>query len=183
MQELPPFFDISLLVCGSLHFFLDTIGLRLWLRCTVDELEDEWPSCDDTSTSRKTAEQSGAGEVGRHNDTYKSLPTMFSSTELLPLDCDPTTAIWGKSMGFWTYRAYSQIVPGRVSGRNVMGPYADCCEDILKLVDESDESWIVDIDTAVQRVSCCFYVRWFQGLVRIWRRRHGWLSLRCCIWR
>ena len=31
---------------------------------------------------------------------YKSLPTMFSSTELFPLDCDPTTAICGKSMGF-----------------------------------------------------------------------------------
>jgi hypothetical protein len=28
---------------------------------------------------------------------------MFSSTELFPLDCDPTTAIWGKSMGFWTW--------------------------------------------------------------------------------
>ncbi len=33
---------------------------------------------------------------------YKSLPTMFSSTELFPLDCDPTTAIWGRSIGFWT---------------------------------------------------------------------------------
>lgn len=32
--------------------------------------------------------------------TYKSLPTMFSNTELLPLDCDPTTAICGKSIGF-----------------------------------------------------------------------------------
>jgi len=31
---------------------------------------------------------------------YKSLPTMFSNTELFPLDCDPTTAICGKSMGF-----------------------------------------------------------------------------------
>jgi hypothetical protein len=35
--------------------------------------------------------------------THKSLPTMFSSTELFPLDCDPTTAICGKSMGFWTW--------------------------------------------------------------------------------
>ncbi len=34
--------------------------------------------------------------------SYKSLPTMFSSTELFPLDCDPTTAIWGRSIGFWT---------------------------------------------------------------------------------
>ena len=25
--------------------------------------------------------------------TYKSLPTMFSKTELFPLDCEPTTAI------------------------------------------------------------------------------------------
>ena len=32
--------------------------------------------------------------------TYKSRPTMFSKTELLPLDCEPTTAIWGRSMGF-----------------------------------------------------------------------------------
>ena len=38
--------------------------------------------------------------------THKSRPTMFSSTELFPLDCDPTTAIWGKSMGFWTWDRY-----------------------------------------------------------------------------
>ena len=25
--------------------------------------------------------------------TYKSLPTIFSKTELFPLDCEPTTAI------------------------------------------------------------------------------------------
>ncbi len=34
--------------------------------------------------------------------TYKSLPTMFSRTELFPLDCEPTTAICGRSMGFCT---------------------------------------------------------------------------------
>lgn len=27
------------------------------------------------------------------DETYKSLPTIFSSTELFPLDCEPTTAI------------------------------------------------------------------------------------------
>lgn len=32
----------------------------------------------------------------------KSRPTMFSSTDDLPLDCEPTTTIWGRSMGFWT---------------------------------------------------------------------------------
>lgn len=37
--------------------------------------------------------------------TYKSRPTIFSKTELFPLDCDPTTAIWGKSMGFCTCAA------------------------------------------------------------------------------
>ena len=30
----------------------------------------------------------------------KSLPKIFSKTELFPLDCPPTTAIWGKSIGF-----------------------------------------------------------------------------------
>lgn len=34
--------------------------------------------------------------------THKSRPTIFSSTELFPLDCEPTTAICGRSMGFWT---------------------------------------------------------------------------------
>ena len=33
-------------------------------------------------------------------DPHKSLPTIFSNTELFPLDCDPTTAIWGRSIGF-----------------------------------------------------------------------------------
>ena len=40
------------------------------------------------------------GQPRWHCRAYKSLPTMFSNTELFPLDCDPTTAIWGKSMGF-----------------------------------------------------------------------------------
>jgi hypothetical protein len=30
----------------------------------------------------------------------KSLPTIFSKTEDLPLDCPPTTAICGKSISF-----------------------------------------------------------------------------------
>ena len=33
------------------------------------------------------------GANGVHGESYKSLPTMFSSTELFPLDCEPTTAI------------------------------------------------------------------------------------------
>ena len=36
---------------------------------------------------------------------------MFSSTELLPLDCDPTTAICGRSIGFWTYYQASAFAP------------------------------------------------------------------------
>jgi len=32
----------------------------------------------------------------------KSLPTMFSRHDDLPLDCEPMTVIWGRSMGFWT---------------------------------------------------------------------------------
>lgn len=32
----------------------------------------------------------------------KSRPTIFSKTELLPLDWEPMTAIWGKSTGLWT---------------------------------------------------------------------------------
>ena len=34
--------------------------------------------------------------------SYKSRPTMFSNTLLFPLDCDPTTAICGRSIGFCT---------------------------------------------------------------------------------
>lgn len=37
--------------------------------------------------------------------SYLLLTTIFSSTELFPLDCEPTTAICGRSMGFCTYRA------------------------------------------------------------------------------
>lgn len=32
----------------------------------------------------------------------KSRPTMFSSTELFPLDWEPITVIWGRSTGLWT---------------------------------------------------------------------------------
>lgn len=34
--------------------------------------------------------------------THKSRPTMFSNTELFPLDWLPTTTIWGRSMGLLT---------------------------------------------------------------------------------
>ena len=35
-------------------------------------------------------------------NTHKSRPTMFSSTELFPLDWLPTTTIWGRSIGLLT---------------------------------------------------------------------------------
>lgn len=66
--------------------------------------------------------------------SYKSLPTIFSKTELFPLDCDPTTAIWGKSIGFWTCGdgivSYLRGNSERVleAGRYT---YTDCCEHIL----------------------------------------------------
>lgn len=41
------------------------------------------------------------GEVG-WEITHKSLPTIFSSTELFPLDWLPTTTIWGRSIGLLT---------------------------------------------------------------------------------
>jgi hypothetical protein len=44
-----------------------------------------------------------ASDTSQATSTHKSRPTMFSSTELFPLDCDPTTAICGRSIGFWTY--------------------------------------------------------------------------------
>ena len=44
-------------------------------------------------------------------ETYKSRPTIFSSTELFPLDCDPTTAIWGKSILGCTYRYHQPSAP------------------------------------------------------------------------
>ena len=53
---------------------------------------------------------------------------MFSSTELLPLDCDPTTAIWGRSMGFWTYVQVS------VLGPIVAGAVAVCAHNVLLLL-------------------------------------------------
>lgn len=70
---------------------------------------------------------------------------MFSSTELLPLDCDPTTAICGRSIGFCTYRGSvsASWSPSRV---RVPTTYADCGEDILQLVNEGDEARVVDVD-------------------------------------
>jgi hypothetical protein len=42
-------------------------------------------------------EKSGGIPLGR-----KSLPTMFSRQDDFPLDCEPMTVIWGRSIGFWT---------------------------------------------------------------------------------
>ncbi len=77
---------------------------------------------------------------------------MFSKTELFPLDCDPTTAICGKSIGFWTcnYREPHQSGNLRALksflGSQHRSTYSDCGEDILQLVDKADEAWVVDIN-------------------------------------
>lgn len=60
-------------------------------------------------------------------DIYKSLPTMFSKTELFPLDCDPTTAIWGRSMVFWACDKCGQ----RVGSDTGIETHSDSCKDIL----------------------------------------------------
>ena len=52
---------------------------------------------------------------------YKSLPTMFSSTELFPLDCEPTTTICGRSIGFCTC---VRIVRRMLRGMNADWPGA-----------------------------------------------------------
>jgi hypothetical protein len=69
---------------------------------------------------------------------------MFSSTELFPLDCDPTTTICGKSMGFWTWRLRQTVALIAMT----TSTYTNCSEDILKFVDEGDKLWIVHIDPA-----------------------------------
>jgi hypothetical protein len=83
--------------------------------------------------------------------THKSLPTMFSRTELLPLDCDPTTTIWGKSIGFCTCVAHVRSERGVPMLFGWMGDttYTNGGEDILKFVDEGNESWVVDIDAVI----------------------------------
>jgi len=76
---------------------------------------------------------------------------MFSSTELFPLDCDPTTAICGKSMGFCTCRRQQRqlLVTECKEIRNEGSTtYSDRGKDILQLIYESDELGIVDIDPA-----------------------------------
>jgi len=99
--------------------------------------------------------------------SYKSLPTRFSSTELLPLDCDPTTAIWGRSIGFWTcgegivsfggsYCEYCSIP------RNT---YSNSCEHILQLVDQSNELGVIDTDP-VQGMSLGRSVWYLGGLTK-----------------
>jgi hypothetical protein len=75
---------------------------------------------------------------------------MFSNTELFPLDCEPTTTICGKSIGFCTCgRIVRQIVRGTWNGYDAFEsqayPYG--CENILKLIDESDECRVIDIDS------------------------------------
>lgn len=100
VQELAPLVDVVLLVCC-----LCSLGGAVRLRgCAVDELENERSSGDDTGSSGQAGELSLTyiSQAMAQRWTHKSRPTMFSSTELFPLDCDPTTAIWGKSMGFWT---------------------------------------------------------------------------------
>ena len=71
---------------------------------------------------------------------------MFSNTEDFPLDCDPTTTICGRSMGLLTCTMDQRLIDWIQQG--LMITYADCCEDILQLVDERDETWIIDIDPA-----------------------------------
>lgn len=84
------------------------------------------------------------------SETYKSRPTMFSRTELFPLDCEPTTTICGRSMGFWTCRQASVFVVHNIAiSVGVAGPtYSYCCEDILELVDKSNKPRVVYVDTA-----------------------------------
>lgn len=74
---------------------------------------------------------------------------MFSNTELFPLDCEPTTAIWGRSIGFWTWGAISE--GSERVGRSYT--YAHGGEDILELVDESDQRRIIDVYTMNGKVS------------------------------
>jgi hypothetical protein len=85
---------------------------------------------------------------------------MFSNTELFPLDCEPTTTICGRSMGFWTWvTIVRQILQGARSGCGAVESraYSDCCEHILKLVDQRDECRVINIDSD-QR--CQYHQRW-----------------------
>lgn len=88
-------------------------------------------------------------EEGRET-TYKSRPTMFSKTELFPLDCEPTTAIWGKSMGFWTWRRVNKRCQeggalGRRSSWRIGSTYPYGREDILEFVDQRNQAGVIDV--------------------------------------
>jgi hypothetical protein len=84
---------------------------------------------------------------------------MFSSTELFPLDCDPTTAIWGKSMGFWTCKA--SVWERWSSGDIVVGAatYSYCGENILELVDERDKRRVIHVDAVWAALAICTHPR------------------------
>lgn len=102
---------------------------------------------------------------------YKSRPTMFSSTELFPLDCDPTTAIWGKSIGFCTW--WEHGVSGGWGRSCTVETHANSGEDILQLIDERDKAWVVDIDPS-RKVSIYEYWTAKSTFLRVARwRGHG----------
>ena len=58
----------------------------------------------------------------------KSRPTMFSKTELFPLDCPPTTAICGRSISF---PPMNEKVPKVFTNNG---------EDFLDVIDHGDQS-------------------------------------------
>ena len=86
---------------------------------------------------------------------HKSRPTIFSKTELFPLDCEPTTAICGRSMGFCTYLEDQREAPPAAWGdsRGGRATYSYGSEDILELVDECDQARVVDINATGRRLA------------------------------
>lgn len=90
MKELAPFVYVRrLIVCRGDLLGIDAVGLG----GTVDELENEGASSDNTGASWQTDKSTLAFnlrkesmETHESSVTHKSRPTMFSSTELLPLD-------------------------------------------------------------------------------------------------
>jgi hypothetical protein len=126
VQKLAPLVHIVLIVGRLGRLLLDPVGLRGVCGLAVDELENERSSRHDAGSSRQAVVHvsmtAQALEAVRRRSTHKSRPTMFSSTELFPLDCDPTTAIWGRSMGFWTWlrHQYGASCRGGGAGGDVL---------------------------------------------------------------
>ena len=91
VQELAPFVNIRLLVCGAFNRLSDAICLRLWCRRAVDQLENERSAGNDAGASRLAVEVSlvvGWSYENSQISAHNVLQYGTLSTGLRPYDSD-----------------------------------------------------------------------------------------------